>query len=154
MTLPLIQDRPEIRMLGLRAGITEDTRARIPALWTELTRRYPEIEDVALDGGYGVSLAPGQSGVAFDYVAALPVPRGAPVPKGFVAHCLVPGRYAIFPHGGMTDDLARHCDEIFAVWIRSGRLALRPGAVHLVECYLPGFDPTRPGQIELWLPLE
>jgi AraC family transcriptional regulator len=143
-----IVERPAATVTGVNI-VTKPMSPDIVALWPKFVARIPEIQcQTEPRVTYGVMRGEKD---ALQYLAAVAVRPGAPVPPGMVSLELPAGSYAVFRYP--LSRLGEGFGEIFGRWIPTSEYRQTPGP--LFERYGEAFDPHDPqSTVEIHLPVR
>lgn len=137
---------------GLSERCTEETSARIPALWQ---RFLPYIGHVPGQIGriaYGVICNSSDDGEV-DYIAGVEVSGTVDLTKELRRVRIPSAHYAVFVHQGHVSAIRRTWKTIWNKWLPESGRELADGPE--LERYTETFDPqTGLGGIQIWLPLK
>jgi len=149
---PRFENGRELRIAGLNASYTFETRVNIPAQWERFASVSAQIPGRVGGGAYGVcwNYKPGSG---FDYLSGVEVGDVAKLPKEFTHIHLPAQRYAVFTHRKHVSAIVDTLDAIWKKWLpNSGKQAAEAPSF---ERYGEAFDPrTGLGGFEIWLPIQ
>jgi len=156
---PRYATRPAFRAVGL--GTRAPTRRfqsflDVPAFWTDwlANERWRAVAG-AVPGAWAIGLVRAHASGEVEYVIAIEVTAGAPVPRGYRAVQVPAGRYAVFERRGPPSRTAQSLAlDVFTHWLPGAGVRRRPGAWEL-ELYLEAAG-APPGELrcELWVPIQ
>ena len=151
---PRFAEGDPMRVIGLAERYDAVTMYRIPEQWAHFQQRLAQVRGRTDPAQFGICYRLGEKPFAFEYLTAVMVEEGAPLPAGFVERRLPERRHAVFTHRGHPSGLRPLMDAIFHDWLpRSGHKS--GGNPDFVEVYGEDFDLVRlQGVIEVWVPLE
>ena len=131
---------------------TAETRAGIPAQWTNFSSHLGKVPGQIGSTAYGVC-SHFQPPCNFDYLTGVEVSAGAQLPAEFTRIALPGRRYVVFTHAGHVSELPQTIDAIWSKWAPDCGLPIANAPCF--ERYAPEFNPhTGRGGMELWIPLD
>ena len=145
-----IEQKDQIRVIGLNRSYNRETRGGIPQQWAEWD--YTAVKPADPIRVFGVSH--GFDGIeTFDYICAMQVTEDTAVPDGQSDIIIPDGSYAIFVHDGHVSGIASVFDAV-CKGVELGK-DWQMGAGPQIEFYTEEFDPgTATGKVELWFPVS
>lgn len=143
-----IRETPGLTLLGKSGLFTIETRPRIPALWSEVAGRWGHI--MQGKGTYGVCYGFQEDG-AFRYMPAFDASL-TDERDGLETLDIPTQLHAVFEHRGHVSSIAETWDGIFANWAPGSEYDVISAPE--IEYYRPEFDPAKPGNIEIWIPIS
>jgi AraC family transcriptional regulator len=151
---PRIVEKNAFHAVGLLGRYTPVTNGGIPELWSRFVPRMDEIEQRRGKHSYGICIPiEGEESAAFDYVAAVEVEPGGPVPDGMVALAVPGGTFAVFTHRGHISHFHETTKQIWGVWLPAS--SLRYGHHPDFELYDDRFDgESGEGEVDIYVPIE
>jgi AraC family transcriptional regulator len=149
---PRYENGRDLRIAGLNATYTFETRVEIPSQWRRFAPHIGKIPGQVGNVTYGVCWN-FKSDRGFDYLTGVEIGGGANVPHEFSEIRLPAARYAVFSHRKHVSTIPQSIDAIWKKWLpNSGYQAAETPAF---ERYDEDFDPrTGMGGIEIWLPIK
>jgi len=151
---PRIVEKDAFHVIGLAERFTPATNDGIPELWGRFAPRMDEIAQRRGKHSFGICVpVGGDASAAFDYIAAVEVEPGGPVPDGMVAFT-VPGKwFAVFTHRGHISRFHETVKQVWGVWLPAS--SLRYSHHPDFELYDERFDPFRgEGEIDIYVPID
>jgi predicted transcriptional regulator YdeE len=148
---PTFQDLPARWIVGLNRTYTMETRAGIPAQWSQFVPRFADIANRVGTDSYGVcwNFRPD---CGFDYLTGVEVSSPRSLASDLASLELKPCRYAVFPHTGHISSIAATIDTIWSKWVKS--CGLKTAETPCFERYTAEFDPVAGrGGTEIWVPI-
>lgn len=149
---PRFEEAGPLRIAGINASYTMETRKQIPGQWEAFVPQATAINTHPAATYYGV-IGNTTSECGFDYLAGVEVPEGTTAPAHFTSITIDPRRYAVFPHDQHVSTLPQAIDTIWSKWVPES--GLKVATAPWFERYTSEFNPqTGLGGMELWIPLE
>lgn len=144
---PKFTELKPLKLVGTTRRYTMADRARIPAQWEETLQRLGSLmEDRET---FGVCF--GFEDDSFDYMVAI-TDEGHPDTEDLRRMTIPAGRYAVFAHAGDVTEIPATWEAIFSSWVPQSGEELGDGPE--IERYEPGYEPTTPGGLAMWVPLK
>lgn len=152
MEAPRIEDRGSFLVAGTIERYKMPDTSGIPQQWTEFAKSLGTIPGQAGWITYGLCIDV-DGGGTMDYMCAVEVADGSPVPDG-LRHLRVAARqYAVFSHREHITKIKDTWMAIFDEWLPSS--GKKPARAPQFEVYDERFDPaTGNGVVEIWIPIE
>lgn len=145
-----------LTMAGLRGRFTDETRQKIPALWTRFAQHLGRVPAQVGKAAYGVCWC--TEGGGFDYLAGMEVSRMEGLPSDFEVISLPAQMYAVFSHRGHVSTLCQTLEAIHREWepfAGETKVVAKGVASAFFERYGETFDPvTGMGELEIWVPIK
>jgi len=154
---PKFKETQDVKVIGLMASFSEDTKHGIPDLWNKFGPRMGEIE-ARLEGcTYGVCFPATLGDDTFEYMAAVPVANFDKVPDGMVARVMPAHKYAVFTHkmgeDSLHNDLQKSVQYIWGTWLpASGFEQARVPDFELYDGRMDAAAGT--GEFDLYIPIK
>jgi len=151
---PRIVEKDAFHVIGLSHRFTPGTNNGIPELWSRFAPRMDEIAQRRGKHSFGICIpVEGDESAAFDYVAAVEVEPGGPVPDGMVALAMPGNCFAVFTHRGHISHFQETVKQVWGVWLPAS--ALRYQHHPDFELYDDRFDPTTgEGEVDIYVPID
>ncbi|MEN5303214.1 GyrI-like domain-containing protein [Pseudomonas sp. TWI628] len=144
------EDGRKLNLAGFAERFSMSDLSGLPLLWQRFAPHLGHVPGQRDHDSYGVCYNPDAQG-GFDYLAAVAVNAGQPLPDGFSTLALAPQHYAVFEHHGSLQRLKATFDGIFQWLPQSGE---EQADAPLFERYPAGFDPADDHAVmEIWIPL-
>jgi AraC family transcriptional regulator len=149
---PRFEQGSEMRIAGLSATYTLETRKNIPAQWERFQRFEKTIPGRIGEASYGVtSNFDGTN--SFDYLCGVEVDETNDLPDGLTRIRVPAQRYAVFTYRGPVSGIEAAFESIWRQWLPTS--GCRTVKTPCVECYSKDFDPTtNQGTVEFWIPIS
>jgi AraC family transcriptional regulator len=161
---PVIKHLEALAIVGLSArfisAMSPDANnfTVIPKLWDAYLKRSGEIKSrlSPIDYGVVVFLKENDQKSHPDerlYIAGASSPDSAPTPEGMTRLTIPAGKYAVFTHKGILQNLPQTMKGIHTSWLSDAGLKMRSGP-HL-EIYDSRFNPVSPAsELDICIPIE
>lgn len=150
---PRIEEKPPMRVAGLRDFFSYSDTAGIPALWQRFGPQIGTLPGEIAGHAYGLCLAHPDGAEGFDYLAGVAL-GGADRPAGLAIAEVPAQAFAVFRHDGHVSAVQATCGAIFGQWLPASGFRLAPSPVSMIEHYDKRFDPqTGMGGLEVWVPV-
>lgn len=149
---PRFEQGSELRIAGLSATYTLETRKNIPAQWERFMRFENTIPGRVGEASYGVA-SNFDGDACFDYLCGVEVDETNELPDGLTRIRVPAQRYAVFTYRGHVSGIESAFEYIWGTWLpTSGCHAVKTPCV---ECYSKDFDPqANRGAVEFWIPIS
>lgn len=148
-----LEERPALRVMGVKVGTDMDHASLdCPALWKAFEPRMREVA-CSRPESYGISVLTGnpeKNGCAFDYWAALPAAKDAPLPEGMEEFRLFAGTHAFFEVPSLAEASAAY-GWFYTQWLPGQNEYTLNMASPCFELYTEGFLKT--GKFFLYFPV-
>jgi AraC family transcriptional regulator len=151
MEAPRLEEFGPKLIAGLGQRYNDQTKIGIPALWQRFVPHMGHIPGQTGRKSYGVVSAMDQNGT-FEYLCGVEVSDLSAVPAEFCRVSLPKQRYAVFPHTGYISTIADTW-----LYLRNGWTpvpGIRMAKASKLEIYSESFNPSRPGGVAIWVPVE
>jgi AraC family transcriptional regulator len=153
---PRMEDRPAIRLAGLKEFFHYSDTAGIPALWQRFGPHIGTLGRAEVEGhAYGVCLNEPGHDDGFLYLAGVELRGETDAPNGLSLADVPAARYAAFRHEGHVTGVQATCAAILGRWLPAAGRVPADGPLMMVEHYGREFDPrTGFGGLDIWIPLR
>lgn len=147
----------ETRVAGLR-GTTSLSDNRLPELWEEFLRSYPDFYR-STGIGYGIcetqqTTYARDGDVLFSVMVSSPVIEHGSVPASLVRKTLSAGRYAVFIHRGTLANLLKTYQFIFGTWLPTAKEQLDDrDDFEVYEREVKSFD-NPDNEVKIFIPIK
>jgi AraC family transcriptional regulator len=148
---PRFDEMGPLLIAGLRASYTDATSGSIPALWQRFDPYLGHLPGQVSRVTYGLCLPSGEPS-RFDYLCGVEVSDASCLPADIQPFTLGKQKYAVFAHRGYLATLRSTWDHIWKQWVPNSGLRIGKGA--RIEKYSETFCNTKPGGLEIWIPLD
>ena len=149
---PRFEDRQSFLLAGLAARYGHGHIEGIPAQWQSFGPQFGKIPGQVGWASYGVCFNFDDNG-NFDYMCAVEVADGSPLPSGLTNLRIEAQRYAVFTHRDHISKIGKTWDAIYNAWPATSGHALVQAPQF--ESYSADFNPqTGTGVVEIWIPIE
>ncbi len=142
---------PAMTFAGISQHYRKDQKAGFVEQWKAFMSNLGIIAEQAYDRSttYGVCYNFSEDG--YDYLCAVEVQEDTDAFDEFQYVETQARDYAVFPHEGMIDTIDQTWRTIMDRWLPEA--GLKMAQAPSFEKYLPGFDHTKPGNVEIWIPI-
>ncbi len=152
---PEIQEIDSFVVAGVRERFDDETKNRIPELWTRFLAMLPDIPH-RRPGTFGLCTNVSRDDGSFDYVAGVAVERVDRLPEGIVAESVPRQTYAVFKHHVRSQNLHAELQPtlrwIFGTWLPAAPFEYAAGPDF--ERYPPDFEPKPGKYLEIAIPVR
>jgi AraC-type DNA-binding domain-containing proteins len=150
---PRIEDRAEMRFVGLSETHNMKSPAGIPDQWRRFQPYIGSIDGAVGEAAYGICSAIDAEG-RLEYIAAVEVRPGTEAPTGLSVATFEPLRWARFAHEGDVISI-RQTIGAAEQWLNENGYRPAETIRGFAEYYGPAFDVrTGTGDIEIWFGLK
>jgi AraC family transcriptional regulator len=151
LAAPRSEEFGPVSIAGLGQRYNDETSVGIPALWQRFVPHIGHIPGQIGGKTYGVEWSlKGAEG--FEYVCGVEVSDLSAVPAEFSQLTLEKQKYAVFSHTGHISTIRDTWGQIWNQWRTSS--GVRIASTPRIEIYSETFNPSRPGGVEIWIPVE
>jgi AraC family transcriptional regulator len=148
---PRFEDGRELRIAGLNASYTLETRNGIPGQWAQFAPSIGKLPGQQGFDAYGVCWNT-KSDCAFDYLTGVEVAPDSVIPAGLTDLKLSPQRYVVFTHTKHVSETIDTLEKIWQTWLPDS--GLKSAGAPCFERYTSSFNPqSGMGGFEIWIPV-